>query len=87
MLTGKCQEDFFKEYGSHEMEVDELYEMILVIKFLDSRYYKNEKFFSHVFNLLNPISLISMSHIYVCKQAIELCNNHYNENIDLIINP
>jgi len=78
ILSGNCREDFLKEYGGQEWEFNEKYEMVLVIEFLDSKQLKGEKFFSHVFNLLNPISLVSMSHIDVCKQAIELCNNHYN---------
>lgn len=87
ILSDKCREDFLSEYGGQEWEFNEKYEMVLVIEFLDSKEYKGEKFFSYVFNLLNPISLVSMSHIDVCLQTIDLCNNHYNENFNLIKNP
>lgn len=78
ILSDKCREDFLKEYGGQEWEFNEKYEMMLVIEFLDSKTYKGYMFFSYVFGKYLQERIASMTHIDLCAQTIQRCNDFYN---------
>lgn len=88
ILTGKCREDFLRQFGKYEYEIDEMYLHRLILYFLDS---------SSIY--LSVVKTNYMCRIYIedniknyhqedfdfenrelaIKEGIILCNNIYNE--------
>lgn len=87
ILNGKAKEDFFNYVfltGGYMLsefwQLKEIHRNALIIEWLDTLRYAGKPMFKICFDFYWNLKISSQSFNDICKQAIEKCNEIYNES-------